>query len=717
MTTQEINKTYYRIISFLKNKELKNAFDSIQGLIAGTQEYAFQDKQDELQETYKTMLRYRIKDVKDPMQDKIYNDLQISVYELTDKIKRQLFVKESTQTYYVHLRRSGNLSITSFKDAHKQITNTYETSNFAETENLMQLLFSKVMVSDFLNSDEVTDIRNIITDNNLPHFVGCQIVSALFLGTQIMFDREKIMLLFDAASHTNEEIRVRAYISILVLLYTYRDRINLYESINNRVEALAENTAFVKTVRTITLRFILARETEKIGKKLREELIPEMMKLSPMINKKIDLSEPSSEQWNEEMNPEWKNILEESGINKKIEELNELQHEGADLMHSTFIHLKNFPFFSQINNWFMPFITEFFPTDGDDSAGRMLNLMSLAPFMCNSDKYSLFFSIQKLLPDQQKMMMGQFGGEMGEMIKQEKAEFLKNLDQTDRIAGQYIQDLYRFYKLYPAHSDFDDIFSYPLDFHNLSILAPYLSDKESLTIIAEYYLRKKYFDEALHAFELLAEKQSPSAVLYQKTGYCKQMQGNTAEALKDYLHSDLLEPDSKWVTRRIAASYRTLKQPEDALNYYIRYEKLQPDNLSILTNIGHCYLELKDYSEALKYYFKVDYIDNKGHKTWRPIAWCSFLAGKYDQARNYYIKILNEKPKPSSQDLLNAGHTEWVLQHTKNALDLYNLAVITEERNFDKFKELFLQDKQVLIQAGLEESDLCTMLDEIQYSL
>ena len=57
MTIQEINKAYNRIIGSLDEKELKNAFDFLQGLIAGIREYSFQDRLNELQDTYKYMLR------------------------------------------------------------------------------------------------------------------------------------------------------------------------------------------------------------------------------------------------------------------------------------------------------------------------------------------------------------------------------------------------------------------------------------------------------------------------------------------------------------------------------------------------------------------------------------------------------------------------------------------------------------------------------------
>ena len=177
----------------------------------------------------------------------------------------------------------------------------------------------------------------------------------------------------------------------------------------------------------------------------------------------------------------------------------------------------------------------------------------------------------------------------------------------------------------------------------------------------------------------------------------------------------MLNPQSKWVIRRIAGCYRTLKQPEKALEYYHRYEALSPKNLSVQISIGHCHLELKNYSEALKYFFKVDYLDTESHKAWRPIAWCSFLTGKYDQARNYYKKILDHQP--TMQDYLNAGHTEWVLQNMNAALGYYRKAVREEKGDWSKFYEQFEQDVPDLKNAGVEEEEIPLVLDELRYRL
>lgn len=719
MTLHEINKAYNRIIGSLDNKELKGAFDSIQALIAGTREYTFQDRLNELQDTYKYMLRYRIEGAKDPMQEQIYQNLQVSAYNLADQLKHKSLAIESPLSYYSRRRSLQIQPTVSYETIHHQLIQHYESGNKKEFEAIQVFLFNKIWVSNPLTPDESRELKSILENNNLPFLTGSQIVSALLLGLETAFDIEKLELLFDAASLPEEEIKVRALIGILLTLYIYRKRTDIYPHISDRLAAMAEIPGFTKAIRTITLRFILARETEKITRKLQDEIIPEMIKLSPKINKKINMKDFTPEQLGDEMNPEWENILSDSSLGKKMEEFSELQQEGADVMHSTFVHLKSFPFFHEMSNWLLPFASEhtllgdqFNRNNGEK---QMLDSMTLAAFMCNSDKYSLYFSMMQLPEEARKMMMNQFDSQATELIQQNKEELINKRGKLEIITSQYIQDLYRFHKLYPAHLDFLDIFTLPLDFHNLPILHPYISDEESLTVIAEYYLRKNYFEDALLTFNQLAQLNQSSEILFQKIGYCKQMNGDLEGALSAYLHADLLNSESKWVIRRIAGCYRSLKQPAEALKYYRRYELLNPDNLSVQISIGHCLLELKQYDEALKCFFKVDYLDSKSQKAWRPIAWCSFLTGKYDQARNYYKKILGNQP--NMQDLLNAGHTEWALQQIKEALSYYTQAVESESGNFQKFLEQFNQDIPDLLIAGIEKSEVALMLDQLRYKL
>ena len=441
MTLQEINKAYNRIIGSLDSKELKNAFDSIQALISGSREISFQDKLNELQDTYKYMLRYRIEGAKDPMQEQIYNKIQTSSYELADRIKHKAMAVESPLAFYSRRRSLQVQPNVTFENLHLQLSKHYATGNRAEYDAMLIVLFNKIWVSDPFTVEDAAVIKNILFDNELPFTAGCQIVSSLTLGLQAAFDPEKMMLLFDAANHGNEEIKVRALISILLTLYTYRKRTALYPQIINRLDALSEVPGFTKAIRTITLRFILARETEKITRKLQNEIIPEMMKLSPKISNKINLKDITPEQLGEEMNPEWENIFADSSLGKKMEEFSELQQEGADVMHSTFVHLKSFPFFRELSNWLLPFTTEH-SSFGDrfnqnNGEKQMLDSMTLAAFMCNSDKYSLYFSMMQL-PEEAKKMIGRTPGNIV-AIRPMKDGVIADFDVTESMLRYFIQ--------------------------------------------------------------------------------------------------------------------------------------------------------------------------------------------------------------------------------------------------------------------------------------
>lgn len=718
MVLAEIHNAYDRTVRLLDGKELQEAFVCLQALIAGTGEYDMQERLDELRETYMYMLRYRMDGVKDPMQEQIYRGLLTSVYEFADAVKHRALAEPSPAVFYARRRLSGVEFYMEYAEFHARLGASAGVRGLEDIyDAVLATLFHKVWLSDLLTAEKAADLRPILLDGSLPYTTGCQIVSALFMGLQAAFDKEKMNLLFDAAQSPEGEVRIRALVCILVILYLYRNRVELYPQITNRLEALAESDpGFTKMLLTITLRFILARETEKITRKLQDEIMPEMIKLSSKMGRRISAKEFFAEMEEEDMNPEWESILSDSGLEKKMQEFGEWQQEGADMMHSTFLNLKNFSFFREFSYWFLPFTAGHSSLQMDDESPvdiSFINTIGELPLMCNSDKYSLLLSMRQIPEESRRTMIGRFNSQASEMIRQGKEELVTRWLKIERVTGQYVQDLYRFYKLHPSREDFNDIFLQALDFYNLPVLQPYLSGRETLMTVAEYHLHKDHYAEALDIFRRLVDDDRENHILFQKIGYCRQMQDDLPGALEAYLHAELLNAESKWVIKRIAGCYRSLKQPEKALAYYRRCETLLPDDLSIQTNIGHCLLELKEYDEALKYYFKVGYLDNQV-KAWRPIAWCSFLTGKYRQARNYYGKIMDDHPV--MQDYLNAGHTEWALQHIREALELYRKAV-EAEGDFDKFREQFDQDIPNLLKSGIEEREIPLMLDTLRYRI
>lgn len=213
------------------------------------------------------------------------------------------------------------------------------------------------------------------------------------------------------------------------------------------------------------------------------------------------------------------------------------------------------------------------------------------------------------------------------------------------------------------------------------------ADIETLSVVSEFYFNRGYYEGALKVFDILSEKMPPNAQLFQKMGYCCQQSGNIESAIEYYGRSELLNAESLWTLKRMAACYKMLDRPSEALDYYKRIEAKKPDDLSVALNIGHCLLELDRPEEALHYYFKVEFLDEKSTRALRPIAWASFVSGDFDQSRSYYNRILTDSPVAS--DYLNMGHLYLASGDVKEAINYYGLSIDNDNGDVELFIKKF----------------------------
>ena len=737
MNRTEIITFLKKTNGFVEKKELKKALDSIATLADKLQNWAITDKLNELKNNYKYMLHYLIEGINDPEQDKIYKKLIRDTYKLTSDAAEVALTEESSAYFFEKVRINAMRAPLSLDDYIEQIKKNNDDKdllslfedgeekanrskkNAQEHERLISDLFYTIFSAPRANNDTIEEYNRLINNDNISIEDKSMLVSALMLNIMQRFDLEKILFLLNCCSHSNMHISMRSISALTPVLQYYKKRWHLYPEFNSRLKLLSDEGFFRRRLLISIIQFIQSRETEKITKKLTEEILPEMMKLSPIIGKKIRMDEWMGETNMEEKNPEWQKILDDAGITDKLEEFSNLQMQGADVFHSTFSNLKSYPFFSEMSNWFLPFNLNHsqlqgFVTDNAENNGIIKSITN-ATFICNSDKYSFCFSIMMMPEEYRKMMSSQLGAESEELKNMSEEEFAINpYQEEEAVCKQYVQDLYRFFKVFPRKNDFVDIFSFPLNFHKIDAISSIVSMPKNLEKIALYYFEKNHLSEAQGAYEMLAEIDTSNSEIWQKIGYCKQQLADLKGALEAYLHADLIDSNNTWVLRRIAQCYRLLKQPEDALQYYRRLERLHPEDLNVQLNIGHCFLELKQYEEALKNYFKVEWIDDTNTRVWRSIAWCSFLAHNFDVSQRYYDKILNNKP--NAHDYLNAGHVQLCLKNMKDVMSYYSESIRLME-NIDSFIVLLKEDFKELKQAGADLSIIPALLDKIEYDL
>lgn len=737
MNNRDIVALKKEILQYLSKRQLKDVFESLTKLVVHLQDWKVSGTLSELETNYKFMLHYLFEGVEDPGREDVYRSLLRSLYELTDDSVDELLNIESSNIFYEKYRVNTlkNSSLADYAKQLKDINDSFSLIDLLEEgdekknrkrdlavkrERIASDIFIEVYVSPRANEKDMDNYISFLENPELPVRERSLFLSALTLSLFHRFDSRKIQVLMNAAASDDMQLRARAIVGLVIVMQMYDIRWSLYPELQNRLDIMSENQDFRKAIRRVIIQLIRSRETEQISKKIREEILPEMMKFNNLAGRKLNMEElMGGDSDFSEKNPEWQKELEESGLGKKLQEYSNLQLEGADVFHSTFASLKNFPFFSEIGNWFLPFdpsYSEFASLFPEDSGNNLLKTAILdSGHMCNSDKYSFCLSLLQISPTQREMMMGKMGAESEEIKQlQKEAQDMNPTIDDEIISNQYIQDLYRFFKLHPYRNNFFDIFKLNLNFYEKKSIAPLISDVESMKKIAFYCFDKNNFSEALDVFNKLIEVDNKSDDIWQKIGYCKQMLNNQEGALEAYQKADLLKPNNSWIIKRIAHIYRSLKKPELSLDYYKKAAKLTPDNINTELNIGHCYLELNDYEQALNTYFKVELLDSKGTKSWRPIAWTAFLLKKYDLSQKYYQKIL--EGKPTTHDYLNAGHVELCIGNKKEAIEYYKKAVY-QDNDFELFTMLFDADRDSLISHGVDAKIFPFLFDQIKYGL
>ncbi len=735
MNESIINKQYKEIINLLDKRSFREALQAIELLIFDTQDWELRSSFEEIYTSYQYMLQYMRQGSIDPDRDKLYNKLLSTTYQIADKARILKLTPSSTEFYFDRIRYYKLIPLRSLPELQLELETYTEDiavehllTNDANQEMKLDSirrrheqayseLFYRTWLSDKWTEADEEEARNFLTSllvqiNDLSLFI-----SAITLSLMEYFDIRKFMLLFDAYQHSSNEVNQRALVGIALIVFMYDERLSIYPEVAARINLLNEDTNFSNEMNRIQIQLLRSRETKKIDKKMREEIIPEMMR-NVNISRKLDIDDNDEENASDDQNPDWEDWMERSGMNDKLKEMSELQMEGADVYMSTFAQLKTYPFFHDMANWFYPFdaqhssVVRAFSTTAN-KRNILLDSILQSGFFCNSDKYSFCLTITQIPPNQREMMTQQFEAQ-NEALSEAKhyEKMLAYSQRAETISNQYIQDLYRFFKIYPRRHEFRDLFEESLNLQYCKTLKDTFNNVEHMLTLAGYFFAKDYLLEALMLYQDIIKETEENAEIYQKIGYCFQKNKNYSKAIEAYLQADLLKPDNVWTNRHLAISYRQSGQYDKALEYYKKVEAAQPENLTVILQIGLCLAELKQYDEALAYFFKLEYLDNESIKSQRAIAWCSFVTRKFEQAMKYYSKILEKKPQ--MQDYLNAGHIAWVTGNIDTAVQRYAIALTLSDKTV--FINQFDKDKEILFKLGINKNDFPLMIDLIKYS-
>lgn len=683
---------YKRTINKLDERHLGEALELLQELANVLGDWKLLDEVADVNSAYGLLLYYMEQGNNDPAREQQHTNFIATCYNIAEKAaqtERALVTGTSARMRSISeiLKDMENLEL-------KNITSEPCEEDANKHVELYTELFNASYDSFLWNDEAAAQAQEVIDSALIAENDKALMTSGLFINCLQAFDARKIIFFADNYSTaTSSMLRIRMLVAVAFTLYTYRNRLFAYPVITSKLKDLCNNPRFTTDMQNLQKLIIESLSTHEVDRKMREEIIPAMLKSHNFNPEKfgIDSLEEISES-----NPEWKNFEQQVG------KLAELEAAGADIYYSTFSTLKRYPFFNNAANWLYPF-EENHP--GIPKQIRKTGLKGIAnallksDVLCDSDKYSFCMLTTQMTDGQVNMIISQLP-EMG--------GYDTAIAQTsESTCRNYLRNLFRFFYLYSGKSKPANPFETDMSLLDCNELAEAFKDKTEINKISAYAIKKGKYDMAI-SFLLLSEtKGFADSEVYQELGFCYQKKKSYFDAIAAYEKANALSGDSKWTLQHLAQTNRIVGNYKDALNYYRLLETAKGEDAKIAFRCGECLVHLESYDDAMHEFFKAEYLNPDMTAATRAIAWCSILTDDIKQARKYYDKLLLKEEQ--GEDLLNAGHAAWIDGDTKAAVELYSRAYAELKR--EEFLKRMQSDKEILKTHGISNYDITFMSD------
>ncbi|MBE0642106.1 MAG: hypothetical protein IH599_08725, partial [Bacteroidales bacterium] len=472
MLTSEYQKKHREILGKVYSMDLAAALGMADNLVASSGNDNLRLQFSNIDNNYRIILDHLTRGTRDDQRAQLFSRVAREIMDLSDRLLLHFMARDLSNPVSIlqqnwtgdafnharHLEEAMAQLLAHHRlSDHLPETMQEEISGAIARDRLLGQLFSFCWLSPVIEDELADALRRIMQNDALPQEEQALMVSGLNLGLSLNFNSVRIRLLLETISHPSAMVRARALTGIIQAIHRYHRRFRFYPEIAMSLNTWLNEVVRKEELEIILLQLIRSQDTDAITRKLREEIIPEMIRIGPKITERLDAEEFSLEDLGSEENPQWEQFFGDNPeLMDKIQQLNDMQMDGSDVFMSAFAMLKHFPFFQDTHHWFMPFSKENSIVKNEihrysnklDTA-KLLDGLSSSGFLCNSDKFSFLFNLGNLQEQQLGMIDRYFSAEMDMMREiQDEEQLLDDLSRFRIEARMYIQDLFRFHRLH-----------------------------------------------------------------------------------------------------------------------------------------------------------------------------------------------------------------------------------------------------------------------------
>ena len=712
-----------KAINCLMDRRLSNAIEVLEQLYVQRPSLMGHSEFEAIKTDYQLMVDYMGRGFSDSHRESLYSTLLQRLYRVAADLEISWRCK-NVSAYVNSFRVIDHLNIS--HDFVRTVLESFvsdiamlslqpeETREQKSTElydrhqSFMNRLFSALWTSCQWTDDDCKFYTELLLSPTVMSTDQQVIVSAISLGAMNQFDINKFKTLVNVYQQaTDEHVRQRALVGWVLAVFEGMD---IFPEQDTLIRELCENPTITRELLTLQIQFFYSKDAEKDNDKIQRDIMPDIMRNSNLTIGRLGIMEKEEDAI--------ESILHQDADEKRMEQMEEkvrkmmdMQKQGSDIYFGGFSQMKRFSFFNDMVNWFTPFYLNhpaLRPVISKLGDTKFLNTLMERSNFCESDRYSFAFALEQIinqLPSDIKEVIGS-DAMLGPLAESDDMEDAISIRRT------YLQDLYRFFRLYHTANDFinpfedngkGDFVADTFFFTYKSFMGTGLDDVK-LRLASHLYKHQQMTELA----ELLTTFQSADPRYAILMGYTNIHMGKAEFAYQFFDYALKAEPDNQWALKGKARAALDAEDYKTAEEVYTELLKLEPGHKNYTMNRCVALLKLGRTSEVREELFRLDYQYPEDMNVKRVLAWAMLSDNSLDKASQLYDTLL--AATPAHEDYLNAGYCQWAMGNVQRAVELFREWMVKSGKSTEQLLEEFRSDADTLEMYGISETDCFLML-------
>ena len=712
-----------KAINCLMDRRLSNAIEVLEQLYVQRPSLMGHSEFEAIKTDYQLMVDYMGRGFSDSHRESLYSTLLQRLYRVAADLEiswRCKNVSAYVNSFRVidHLNTSHDFVRTVLESfvsdiamlslQPEEMREQKSTELYDRHQSFMNRLFSSLWTSCQWTDDDCKFYTELLLSPTVMSTDQQLIVSAISLGAMNQFDINKFKTLVNVYQQaTDEHVRQRALVGWVLAVFEGMD---IFPEQDALIRELCENPTIPRELLTLQIQFFYSKDAEKDNDKIQRDIMPDIMRNSNLTIGRLGIMEKEEDAI--------ESILHQDADEKRMEQMEEkvrkmmdMQKQGSDIYFGGFSQMKRFPFFNDMVNWFTPFylnhpaLRSVINKLGDT---KFLNTLMERSNFCESDRYSFAFALEQIINQLPADIKDAIGSDamLGPLAESDDTEDAISIRRT------YLQDLYRFFRLYHTANDFinpfedngrGDFVADTFFFTYKSFMGTGLDDVK-LRLASHLYKHQQMTELA----ELLTTFQSADPRYAILMGYTNINMGKAEFAYQFFDYALKAEPDNQWALKGKARAALDVEDYKTAEEVYTELLKLEPGHKNYTMNRCVALLKLGRTSEVREELFRLDYQYPEDMNVKRVLAWAMLSDNSLDKASQLYDTLLASTP--AHEDYLNAGYCQWAMGNVQRAVELFREWIVKSGKSREQLLEEFRSDADTLEMYGISETDCFLML-------